>query len=82
LESASILGGNSARADAGRFSYWAAEPRETFEFHAGQARPFEKLQNALARYKLEDRQADQTALPSHGMFCGDVLRRVDRVFQL
>jgi len=70
LESASILGGNSARADAGRFSYWAAEPRETFEFHAGQERPFEKLQNALARYKLEDHPGDQTGLPPHGMFCG------------
>jgi para-aminobenzoate synthetase component 1 len=70
LESASILGGNSARADAGRFSYWAAEPRETFEFHTGQARPFEKLGNALARYKLEDSRANPTGLPPHGMFCG------------
>ena len=47
LESASILGGNIARAEAGRFSYWAAEPREVFEFRSGQERPFEKLREAL-----------------------------------
>ena len=53
LESASILGGNSARADAGRFSYWAAQPKEILEFGAGQDDPFGKLQKALAKYKLE-----------------------------
>ncbi|MEA3226152.1 MAG: hypothetical protein U9Q07_09390, partial [Planctomycetota bacterium] len=41
LDSASILGGNAARTNAGRFSYWAAEPKEIFEFRAGQKRPFE-----------------------------------------
>ncbi len=70
LESASILGGNTARADAGRFSYWAAEPREVFEFHAGQKRPFEKLQEALAKYELEDRQDNHAIWPLQGMFCG------------
>ena len=70
LESASIMGGNTARADAGRFSYWAAEPREVFEFHAGQKRPFEKLQEALAKYKLEDRWDDHASWPLGGMFCG------------
>jgi hypothetical protein len=34
-ESASILGGNVAKADVDRFSYWAAEPKEIFEFKAG-----------------------------------------------
>jgi len=70
LESASILGGNRARADTGRFSYWAAEPREVFEFRAGQKRPFEKLQEALAKYKLEDRQDNHVGQPLLGMFCG------------
>jgi para-aminobenzoate synthetase component 1 len=70
LESASILGGNTARADAGRFSYWAAEPREVFEFRPGQKRPFEKLQEALAKYKLEDRQDNHASRPLRGMFCG------------
>ncbi len=53
LESASILGGNPARADAGRFSYFAAQPKEIFEFEAGQDDPFGKLQRTLAKYKLE-----------------------------
>lgn len=53
MESASILGGNPARADAGRFSYFAAQPKEIFEFEAGQDDPFGKLQRTLAKYKLE-----------------------------
>jgi len=54
LESASILGGNPARADAGRFSYWAAQPKEILEFRTGQDDPFGKLQRALIKYKLEE----------------------------
>ena len=34
LEGVSILGGNNARKDMGRFSYWAAGPKEIFEFRA------------------------------------------------
>jgi para-aminobenzoate synthetase component 1 len=49
----SILGANSAKRDAGRFSYWAAEPKEVFEFKAGQKEPFVKLQKALDKYKPE-----------------------------
>jgi para-aminobenzoate synthetase component 1 len=52
LESASIIGGNASRADAGRFSYWAAQPIEIFQFEEGQDNPFGKLQKALAKYKL------------------------------
>ena len=48
----SILGGNSSRADTGRFSYWAAVPKETFEFNSGQENPFEKLQDIFTKYKL------------------------------
>ena len=54
LKSASILGGNTAKADADRFSYWAAEPKDVFEFRTGQKNPFAKLQTALAKYKLEE----------------------------
>ena len=70
LESASILGGNTARVEAGRFSYWAAEPREVFEFRSGQKRPFEKLQEALNKYKLEDCRDVNGNRPPKGMFCG------------
>ena len=49
----SILGGNIAKADADRFSYWAACPKEIFEFRAGEKDPFGKLQKAIDKYKLE-----------------------------
>jgi para-aminobenzoate synthetase component 1 len=54
LESASILGGNMAKADADGFSYWAAEPKEIFEFRTGQKAPFVKLHKTLAKYRLEE----------------------------
>jgi para-aminobenzoate synthetase component 1 len=58
-KSPSILGGNIAKKETDRFSYWAAEPKEVFEFHAGQKDPFGKLQKALAKYKLvEDFEVD------------------------
>jgi para-aminobenzoate synthetase component 1 len=82
LESASILGGNTAKTDADRFSYWAAEPKEIFEFRAGQKDPFGKLQKNLAKYKLEQdprlkpalkrsegTQDSRPELPK-GIFCG------------
>ena len=75
LKSPSILGGNAAKADADRFSYWAAEPKEVFEFRAGQKDPFGKLQKVLAKYKLMDyrfRGNDKVGgddLPK-GIFCG------------
>ena len=67
LKRASILGGNNAKKDADRFSYWAAWPKDVFEFRAGQKKPFEKLQHALDRYKLEDDFKND--LPK-GIFCG------------
>jgi len=69
-KSASILGGNIAKADADRFSYWAAEPKEVFEFRAGQQDPFGKLQKILAKYKIEDHQDNHIGLPLQGIFCG------------
>ncbi len=66
-KSPSILGGNSAKKDAGRFSYWIAEPKDIFEFRAGQKEPFEKLQYALDKYK-SDRNFPND-LPK-GIFCG------------
>jgi len=66
-KSASILGGNPAKKDADRFSYWAAEPREVFQFRSGQKRPCGKLQQALTKYKLGEALSDD--LPK-GMFLG------------
>jgi para-aminobenzoate synthetase component 1 len=54
LKGASILGANPATKDADRFSYWAAEPKEVFEFRPPQKNPFEQLQQALGEYKLTD----------------------------
>ena len=67
LKSPSILGGNPAKVDADRFSYWACEPKEVFEFQTGQEGPFVKLQYALATYRLEENLTYD--LPK-GMFCG------------
>jgi para-aminobenzoate synthetase component 1 len=61
LKYPSILGGNISKKDADRFSYWAAGPKEVFEFRAGQKEPFTKLQTTLDKYKLEDDH--ETALP-------------------
>ncbi len=64
---AAILGGNSSDTEANRFSYWAAESREIFEFHSDQSNPFEKLHKVLSKYRLDtDYRAD---LPA-GIFCG------------
>jgi len=67
LKHASILGGNASIKDADRFSYWAGEPKEVFEFKAGQHDPFAKLQQALGKYKLE--KDFENNLPK-GIFCG------------
>lgn len=74
LKSASILGANSAKKDADRFSYFAAEPKEVFEFLVRQNDPFEKLHRILNKYQLEldaihNTQYAGTKLPK-GMFCG------------
>jgi para-aminobenzoate synthetase component 1 len=70
LKSASILGGNAAKSDADRFSYWAAGPKEIFEFKTGQKDPFGKLQKILAKYKIEEYKGNHTRLPLRGIFCG------------
>ena len=58
--------------DGGGFSYWAAEPREVFEFTAAQTDPFAKLESVLGRYRLTNGSGDsqRTDLPPSGMFCG------------
>ena len=67
LESASIFGGNVAKAKAGRFSYWAAKPKEVFTFRAGQKKPFENLEKALAKYTLK---RDWENILPKDIFCG------------
>jgi para-aminobenzoate synthetase component 1 len=67
FESASIIGGNTAKTDTDRFSYWAADPKDVFEFRAGQKDPFGKLQRALAKYELE--KDCKSSLPK-GIFRG------------
>jgi len=67
LESASILGGNTAKKDTDGFSYWAAEPKEVFEFRTGDRNPFEKLQHTTDKYKLKENSGN--SLPK-GIFCG------------
>jgi para-aminobenzoate synthetase component 1 len=66
-KSASILGGNISKARADRFSYWVCEPKDVFEFRAGQRNPFGKLHRALWRYGLEEDH--ENVLPK-GIFRG------------
>ncbi len=66
MKYSSILGGNSSVENSGRYSYWAAEPREIFEFHSGQENPFKKLHHALTKYSAPDISKD---LPN-GIFYG------------
>jgi para-aminobenzoate synthetase component 1 len=62
-----ILGGNAAVADAHGFSYWAAEPRDVFEFRPGQGDPFDGLRRILHKYTLAS--GHETTLPA-GAFPG------------
>ncbi len=51
-KSASILGGNISKADADRFSYWACEPKDVFQFRAAEKDPFEKLHGILCKHRF------------------------------
>ena len=74
LKSVSILGGNSVKAEADRFSYWGAYPKEIFEFTSGEKDPFGKLEHRLGKYKLEkNRDLDCNFCKEHlpeGIFVG------------
>jgi anthranilate/para-aminobenzoate synthase component I len=67
LRSPSILGGNASIAEPEGFSYWAAEPRDVFEFTSDQKDPFGQLERLLARYEIRDSPPPQ--LPK-GLFRG------------
>jgi para-aminobenzoate synthetase component 1 len=79
LGSASILGGNTAKTHANRFSYWAAEPKEIFEFRTGQKEPLAKLDRVLGKYGLAEADRVDSRLRGNdksgnilpkSMFCG------------
>jgi para-aminobenzoate synthetase component 1 len=67
LKYPTILGGNIAKKNSGRFSLWMAEPKEVFEITAGQSDPFEKLRKILNKYKLGEIAAEN---PPAGLFVG------------
>jgi len=60
-KSPSILGGNISKADADGFSCWVCQPKDIFEFRAGQKDPFQKLHRALCRYSPQEDH--ENALP-------------------
>ncbi|HUV66874.1 MAG TPA: anthranilate synthase component I family protein [Sedimentisphaerales bacterium] len=66
----SILGGNVARANTGRFSYWAADPKEVFEFNTGQTEPFVKLRKILTKYKIASGSRAPAEWPESEVFRG------------
>ncbi|HBG28341.1 MAG: hypothetical protein A2Y10_08830 [Planctomycetes bacterium GWF2_41_51] len=63
LKNSSILGGGEFNSKRNRYSYFAAEPLEIFEFFSNDKNPFEKLKAVLSKYKLENRD------------CHDLLRK-------
>jgi len=63
-----ILGGNPSETEANRFSYWAFEPVEIFTFTADDEKPFEKLEEILNKYKLNENSAGD--LPAGMFHCG------------
>ena len=54
LDNPSILGGAEFASERNRYSYFAAQPIEIFEFFAGNNKPFEKLKAVLKKYRLEN----------------------------
>ena len=67
LKATSILGGNKAGSDAGRFSYWAAQPRRVLRLEDNHGNPFDRLRKALAAYSLKETIPE--TLPQ-GIFAG------------
>jgi len=54
LDNPSILGGANLNSVRNRYSYFAAEPVEIFEFFSNEKEPFEKLRIVLSKYRLEE----------------------------
>ncbi|PKL49678.1 MAG: aminodeoxychorismate synthase, component I [Planctomycetes bacterium HGW-Planctomycetes-1] len=54
LDNPAILGGAEFNSERNRYSYFAAEPLEIFEFFSDEKEPFEKLRTVLSKYRLED----------------------------
>ena len=54
LDNPAILGGTDFDSERNRYSYFAAEPVEIFEFFSNEKEPFEKLRAVLKKYHLED----------------------------
>ena len=54
LTNPSILGGAEFNSQRNRYSYFAAEPVEIFEFLADGEKPFEKLRAVLKKYYIEE----------------------------
>ncbi|MGD0785728.1 MAG: anthranilate synthase component I family protein [Sedimentisphaerales bacterium] len=53
LSNPSILGGAELDSQRNRYSYFAAEPVEIFEFFSNEEKPFDKLKKVLSKYCLE-----------------------------
>lgn len=63
-----ILGGHAHTGPNHRFSYWAAEPRETLRYTAAQTDPWKQLEAGIQRYRKNPSAGP--ALPSGLWTCG------------
>ena len=79
LDNPSILGGSNLNSERNRYSYFAAEPVEIFEFFADQTNPFEKLKIILEKYHLEEGLDGVFAGGWVGFFSYDLNRFIENV---
>lgn len=71
LDNPAILGGAEFNSERNRYSYFAAQPVEIFEFFAGDSKPFEKLRTVLNKYRIHKYLARRfTAGSSNDVFTG------------
>jgi len=75
LDNPSILGGTEFNSVRNRYSYFAAQPVEIFEFFAGDSKPFEKLKTVLKKYHIENVGADLCVCPK-GEHAGSPLQSI------
>jgi para-aminobenzoate synthetase component I len=79
LDNPSILGGTNLNSERNRYSYFAAEPAEIFEFFADQTNPFEKLKIIFKKYHLEEGLDGVFAGGWVGFFSYDLNRFIENV---
>jgi para-aminobenzoate synthetase component 1 len=80
LDNPAILGAAQFNSDRNRYSYFAAEPLEIFEFFSNEKEPFEKLRIVLSKYRLENGVNGVFTGGWIGFFSYDLNRFVENIY--